>query len=94
LKQRDGTWNLYVNVTKLCTSPECKEVLAINYLEDRLSVGKWQQVSASMEMTQSAVIWNEISTIPASLMLDHDKLPFLNVLMAWGQKIPNSSRRE
>jgi hypothetical protein len=43
-EQRDGTWYLYTNETKIRTSPEFAEVWALNNPEESLSVRKRQQV--------------------------------------------------
>jgi hypothetical protein len=41
--RRDGVWYLYVNETKIRTSPEFMEVWPINYPEERLSSRRRQQ---------------------------------------------------
>jgi hypothetical protein len=41
-EQRDGTWYIYVNETKIRTSPEFAEVCALNNPEESLSVRKCQ----------------------------------------------------
>jgi hypothetical protein len=43
-EQRDGTWYIYVNETKIRTSPEFAEVWALNNPEESLSVRKRPQV--------------------------------------------------
>jgi hypothetical protein len=43
-KHRDGTWYLYVDETKIRTSPEFAEVWALNNPEESRSIRKRQQV--------------------------------------------------